>query len=213
MMNTKVIVGKGVMGVVVAAMALLIACAFVVPAYANTQLDAPTTVSDDVTRLKVTKLDADTHEYVSGAKMAIINEETSEVVDSWVTGTASHENSKVLDVNVVYILRELEAPSGYDKVNDVRFIVNETEGSGITILSGGDGASLTESYKVSLYDKKQPIGKEIVAEKKVNASKTVAPKTGDETPLNAVAALLVVSALLVVVLEVVKRRTTGGTRE
>lgn len=184
--------------------AALLACIVAVPqAFAeNIQLDAPTKVSDDITRLHVNKLDADTHEFVVGATMAIVNEETGEIVDSWVTDSSSHVNEKGLDVGVVYILREIEAPEGFDTVDEVRFVVNETEGTGITILSQGSDSELTESYKVNLYDKKKPVEREIVVTK---TTTTPSPKTGDETPLSVVAGLVGAGLLLIVALQLVKR--------
>jgi len=214
MVNIKNSKAFSTTGIVVLVAALAIACfAWVAPAYAaNKQMTAPTTVSDDITRLSVSKLDADTHDYVSGATMAIINEATGEVVDSWVTTAATHENEKGLDVGVVYILREVEAPEGYSKVEDVRFIVNEVEGTGITILSQGTDSNLTESYKVSLYDKALDRENVVtVTETNNNTTKTtttkaVAPKTGDETPLSVVGALMAIGVLAIVGLQFSKRR-------
>ena len=189
--------------------ALLLALFLIVPmapAYAdNTQLDSPVTVSDDVTRVQVNKLDTTTHAYVEGATMAIINESTNEVVDSWITGSTTHECTKTLNVGTVYILRELAAPSGYSKVSDVRFVVNETEGEGITILSGGDDSELTGSYVVSLYDTAVPT-ENVETVTKTTTSTIVAPKTGDETPLTLVAALMAVGVSAILILQVLKRR-------
>lgn len=203
-------------GAAILAMALLLACLFAAPAFANKQYDAPTTVSDDITRIHVNKLDADTSEYVIGARMAIINEETGEIVDEWVTGEGTHQNEKGLNVNVVYILRELEAPEGYGTVEDVRFVVDEMEGNGIHILSqGNDSEQVVDqvemplgSYKVNLYDKAVPIENEIVVTRPApeNPSKTVAPKTGDEAPLNTVALLVVAGIVAIAVLQVAKVR-------
>ena len=183
---------------------LLIACAAFAPrAYAeNVQLDAPVQLSDDITKVEVSKLDADTHDYVVGATMEIVNERTGEVVDSWVTTDTTHQNLKGLEVEEVYILREIEAPEGYDKVEDVRFKVNETEGTGITVLSQGSDSELVESYRFSLYDKKKPLEHETVVTK---TTKTPAPKTGDETPITFVAALVGVGLLAIVVLQLAKR--------
>ena len=188
--------------------ALMIACAAFAPcAYAeNVKLDAPMQVSDDITQVEVSKLDADTHEYVIGATMAIVNEETGEVVDSWVTTDATHQNLKGLDVDVVYILREIEAPEGYDKVEDVRFMVNETEGKGITVLSQGADSDLVESYKFNLYDKKQPIEREVVVPQTTTTTKTPAPKTGDETPISLVATLVGIGLGLIAILQLFKGR-------
>lgn len=196
-----------IQGLAIMAATLFLVCAFAVPAYANISLDAPTTVSDDTTHFSVNKLDADTHEYVSGAKMAIINEETGEVVDSWVTGKAVHTNEKVLDVGVVYILREIEPPEGYSAVDDVRFKVKRTEGEGIEIVSQGEGCELTETYTVSLYDKAKPVENEIVLTKPpVNDNIVVAPKTGDETPLALVAGLVAAGIALILLLQIFKNR-------
>ena len=156
---------------------MAVALALAAPARANIHLDAPTTVSDDITRVHVAKLDADTHAFVEGAKMAIIEEETGQVVDEWVTGTSAHENEKGLNVNVVYVLRELEAPAGYDKVEDVRFVVNETEGTGITILSQGTDSELVESYRVNLYDRPIAVERETV----VTQSREQAPGERQQT--------------------------------
>jgi hypothetical protein len=183
------------------------------PAYANIQLDSPIQVSDDTTHFSVNKLDADTQEYVQGASMAIINEATGEIVDQWVTGKATHSTDKALDVNVVYILREVEAPEGYEKVDDVRFEVNETEGTGITILSQGNDSELKESYVVNLYDKQKVVENEIVVTETkptptptTSTSKAPAPKTGDETPMTTVALLVGAGILAIVLLQLPKRR-------
>lgn len=220
--------------IILAVAAVALACfAFAPSAYANRQIDAPTTVSDDITRLHVNKLDADTHEYVQGAKMAIIEKDTGTVVDEWVSGTTTYTNEKALDVDKVYILREVAAPDGYDKVEDTEFMVNATEGTGITILSGP--GELTESYKVNLYDKAQPTERETVVNKTRGAtssssnsssssgssnssssnsssSNTVAPKTGDETPLAPVAVFVVVGILAIIALEVPKRRMSNQSK-
>ena len=109
----------------------------------------------------------------------------------------------MLNVGTVYILREISAPSGFEKVQDVRFKVNETEGSGITVLSSGDDSELTESYKVALYDKPISNVNEITTTK---TTTTVAPKTGDETPLWSVGVLVFVGGALILLLQFAKRR-------
>ena len=185
------------------ATALIMSCiAFAPTAFANKQLDAPTTVTDDITRVHVNKLDANTHEYVEGASMAIIEKDTGTVVDEWVTGSSTHATEKALNVGTVYILREVAAPKGYDKVEDTEFIINEIEGEDITVLSGP--GELTESYRLNLYDKLLPVEKEKVVERTRPGSP--APKTGDETPLSLVVTLVVVAILAIGILEFSKRR-------
>ena len=217
-MNTERIMGKtrAVAMATVALLALILACTcFTSQAFANRTIDAPTTVSDDITRIHVNKLDADTREYVQGAKMAIIEKESGLVVDEWVTGGSTHQNEKGLDVKRRYILRELEAPEGFEKVEDVEFEVDPEEGKGLIIYSQGKDSELVESYKVNLYDKAKTIEDEIVVTETRGTSssnttsgttKNPAPKTGDETPLWPIIALVVVGIIGIGVLEIPKRR-------
>ena len=185
--------------------AALLACVLCAPqALAKQTVDMPEGwgVSDDITRIHVTKVDAGTHEALKGAKMAIIDRETGEVIDEWTTDGTTHETEKLLDVNRDYILRELEAPEGYDKVQDTIFKVNEIEGTGITIKNPVPSTTeLSESYKVTIYDQHVDIVKE-----ETRTVTTKAPKTGDETPLAPVSALAGAAILGIVVLQFAKRR-------
>lgn len=174
-------------------------------------LDASTagiTVSDDITRLDVAKLDPDTREYVEGATMRIVEKDTGEVVDEWVTGSETHHNAKVLNVNVHYLLQEISAPDGYEVATETEFYVDETEGVGIHIVSGPD-AELTESYKINLYDKKLDTTTETVVTKtteNTTTSKVKAPKTGDETPFVPVLIVVLVAIAGIVALQIVKKK-------
>lgn len=212
-MNTERTMGKTLALALVPmiVLAFVLACSTcVTPALAKKHFDAPTTVSDDITRLHVNKLDADTHEYVQGARMAIIEKDSGRVVDEWVTGSGTHENEKGLDVDVVYILRELEAPEGYSAVEDIEFVVNATEGTGIKILSQGADSELVESYKVNLYDKAVTTENEVVVTQtkgsQSGTSTKPAPKTGDETPFAPIVVGVVLAILGVIALEMFKRQ-------
>ena len=188
--------------------AALLACMLCVPqALARQVVEMPGDwgVSDDITRIHVTKVDAGTHEALKGAKMAIIERDTGVVVDEWITDGTTHETEKLLDVNKEYILRELEAPEGYEKVQDTIFEVNEMEGTGITIIDPVPSSTeLSESYKVTIYDQHV----DIVREEEVTKPRKVvrSPKTGDETPLVPVAATAGASIVAIAVLQLVKRR-------
>ena len=161
-------------------------------------------VADDITRIHVNKLDAGTHEQVKGATMAIIERDGGKVIDEWVTDGSTHELDKVLNINTVYILREVKAPDGYDKVEDVVFTVDEKEGVGLNILSWDEErAELTNGYTVSLYDQHEDIVKKVT---KPSSTRTVAPKTGDETPLAPVGALAGAALIAIVALQIAKRR-------
>lgn len=198
----------------IVALALVLVATFAVvlgvaaPAQAKTldATDAGIQVSDDITRLNVAKLDPDTREYVKGATMQIIVKDTGEVVDEWVTTDATHKNEKNLNVNTTYILRELSAPDGFQIAKDTEFVVNETEGTGITILSGDD-AELTQSYTINLYDKKGTTVNQITYTKtKDTTTKVKAPKTADETPVLAVSCAVVASLIGISAIQVIKKK-------
>ena len=181
-------------------------------AYANKELESPVEVSDDITRLEVNKLDKDTHEQVSGANMAIVERDTGVVVDEWVTDGTTHKIEKTLDVGVTYVLRELSAPDKYEVAADTEFVIKPNEGEGIDILSGGS-AEQTEAYKVAIYDapKSTTVETEVVQDnetsgKKSATTKTVAPKTGDETPMSLVLILVACGVLAIAILQIVKVR-------
>ena len=202
-----------------AALALAMACialmaALLAPAPASArELTAPTrpdgtvmTVSDDVTRIHVDKLDAATHDAVKGAKMQILVKDTGEVVDEWTTDGTTHAFEKGLDVEVAYILREIEAPEGYEKIADVEFFANEMEGTGITIVGKPAHAELTDGYKVAVYEPHEEIVREVVEERELPPTTvTTTPKTGDAAPAAALGALALAAAAAMA-LALVKRK-------
>ncbi len=204
-----------------ALVAFALACvAFTAPAHAKV-LEAPTTVADDITRLHVNKLDADTHEPVIGATMVIVDEDGNTVAE-WVSDGSTFKIEKGLDVDVVYTLKELNAPEGYSTISPISFTVDPIEGNGIIINSGDESqfdlrmefSSLAEGVqnKLNLYDKAGDIYAEtVVTETRPTPSsptKGVAPKTGDEAPLTTVAILVVAGILAIAVLQIPKRRMT-----
>jgi len=191
-------------------------------ALANRQLEAPTTVADDITRLQVNKLDADTHEPVTGAKMVIVDESGNAVAE-WVSDGSGFSIEKGLDVNVTYTLKELDPPDGYSAITPIVFRVDPIEGNGIIIESGDKSqydlritfeSLATGVHSVlNLYDKADATENVItVTETRAapardgGTTKAVAPKTGDETPIILVAVLVIIGIAAIAALEVPKRR-------
>lgn len=171
---------------------IMLALVFIPSSFA---VNAPLTVSDDVTHLRVSKLETGTHEWVKGAHMAIMEKDTQKVVAEWTTGEETFVLDKRLDVDKPYVLKELSAPSGYNLAADIEFYVNASEAEGITVTdNGGDGNSeLVDSITVNVYDKaldsteivtRTERGESTVVRNKIDSSTTreVAPKTGDEIP-------------------------------
>ena len=177
-------------------------------AFANRTLEAPMTVSDDVTRVSVGKFDAATHEFVVGAHLAIVEKATGAVADDWKTEKTLHETTKVLDVDKAYVLREIEAPSGYQKAKDVEFVVNAVEGEGVTIVSAdAKECELVDPYTLSLYDAKAPVEKVVTKTRPQNrATSSASPQTGDRTPLAVVGGLAALALVAIVILRIAKRK-------
>ncbi len=92
---------------------------------------------DDTTKLAFNKQDIVTGEDVIGATIVIMDKETGEVIDSWVTGEDGYdENGNALPhyiegeliVGRTYIMEETLAPTedGYVKSNSVEFTISDT---------------------------------------------------------------------------------------
>ena len=145
-------------------------------AFANTVLDYDPTetinpVADNITRLNVNKLEKGSRDGVTGAHLAIYEKATGKLITEWITDGNAHEvarnagdsNRGALDIDVVYILRELAAPDGYAKAKDVEFVIHSdnfnTTGE---ILSGGEdgnaesaeirGSGPEQAFVISLFD-------------------------------------------------------------
>lgn len=139
-------------------------------------------VADRTVHVDVHKLDRDTHEYVKGAHLQILDKETGEVMIEWTSGEDKQQVNRILDVSDenethVYILHEVSAPEGFEKAEDVEFIVKsvnfETKGevlSGATTADGEINAEFrnvegdieTQAFVINLYDAESPSYKEVV---------------------------------------------------
>lgn len=149
------------------------------PAFADTVLDVypdsytpKNPVQDNITRLNVNKLEKGARDYVEGAHLAIYEKETGKLITEWISDGSVHEvarnangkNQGALDVNTVYILRELSAPEGYAKAKDVEFVIRSDENFNTAgeILSGGEngnadseqirGSGPEQAFVINLYD-------------------------------------------------------------
>ena len=154
----------------VAATAAFMLCATVALGETVLDYDANRTenpIADNITRLNVNKLEKGARDYVKGAHMCIIEKETGRVVTEWVTDGSVHEiarntgDKSSLDIDKVYILRELEAPEGYAKAADTEFVLHSNENFNTTgeIISGPDaefdvisGHGDVQAFVINLYD-------------------------------------------------------------
>ena len=100
-------------------------------------------VTDELTRVEIDKFDSDGNK-LFGATMQIINKATGEVVEEWTTT----DETKVIEglEHGDYILREITAPNGFQKILDIEFTV--TDDNGVTILEVTDELTKTIIEKV-----------------------------------------------------------------
>lgn len=108
-------------------------------------------VSDEQTDISFSKLDTNTHEWVENAELSIINKETGEVVNAWVSGKAPERLQGKLVAGQTYILREDNAPEGFKKANDVEFTLDQY--GNVEIISGTEnGNAELQGSTINLYD-------------------------------------------------------------
>ena len=89
----------------------------------DTGVEQQVEMKDDYTKVEITKSDLTDGKPVTGAKLTILDKDGKEV-ESWVTEEKPHYIEK-LPVGE-YTLREVTAPDGYLKAEDVKFTVKET---------------------------------------------------------------------------------------
>ncbi|MBR1751889.1 MAG: hypothetical protein IJ740_19045 [Ruminococcus sp.] len=80
-------------------------------------------MEDDVTKVEIEKIDADTGTVISGAVMQILDGDT--VVEEWTSTTSSHKVYGKLAAGKTYVLHEVKAPAGYELAKDQRFTVSK----------------------------------------------------------------------------------------
>ena len=86
---------------------------------------------DDTTNVHVSKRDITTNKELPGAKLQILDGDT--VVEEWVSTDEEHIVEGKLIAGKEYILREINAPEGYEVANDITFKVSE-DGSVIQVI-------------------------------------------------------------------------------
>lgn len=165
-------------------------------------------VHDEATELKVSKLDSRSHEWVEGAKLAIVERDSGKVVTEWTSGKAPQELTGVLNVGTVYVLREDEPPANYQVAELVEFTIDQY--GAVEILRGTDnGNAELSGSTIKLYDTRMPV-ENVVPEnrekvREVPGPGTVLARTGDVLALGAIA-LVALGSLIALIVAVCRRR-------
>lgn len=98
---------------------------FTVDEKGQVQMDpAVAEIENDYTKLYISKQDATTGEELPGAKLEIIEKESGEVIEKWVSTEEQHYIEAIPAGD--YILRETMAPEGYEIAKEIRFTVKDT---------------------------------------------------------------------------------------
>lgn len=79
---------------------------------------------DDVTKVEILKVDSKQGEPLSGAEFEILDQ-AGTVLEHWTSTGEPHRIYGKLTAGETYILHEVSAPSGYQKMADVEFTVND----------------------------------------------------------------------------------------
>lgn len=165
-------------------------------------------VHDEATELKVSKLDSRSHEWVEGAKLAIVERDSGKVVTEWTSGKAPQELTGVLNVGTIYVLREDEPPADYQVAELVEFTIDQY--GAMEILRGTDnGNAELSGSTIKLYDTRMPV-ENVVPEnrekvREVPGPGTVLASTGDVLALGAIA-LVALGSLIALIVAVRRRR-------
>ena len=135
------------------------------------------TITNEQTKVNIRKVDITGSSNLSGAKFQIKDRNGNKVkykrvnnvlqvdptgtIDTWST-TTSDQTIKGLNVGEIYTLSETQAPTGYKKIGDIKFIISETGEVRITEGQTSATASLTDvkvtNEKSSFTVKKVDIG-------------------------------------------------------
>lgn len=115
------------------------------------QEDLTLHMRDALLELSVQKLDTDTHQPVTGAKLSILDGDTEQSLYDFVSGADTIKIPyDVLTADKVYILRETEAPAGYKLAEDIRFKIDPY--GEVYVINKDGGEELLSNHTLVMYD-------------------------------------------------------------
>ena len=105
-------------------------------------------VENKQTETTFSKIDITDSEELPGAHITVIDKETGEVVESWISGDEPHIIKK-LEVGKTYIMREDLAPIGYVTASEIEFTVSESGVDKITMIDDITKLEITKIDKLT----------------------------------------------------------------
>ncbi len=79
---------------------------------------------ENVIQVEIWKVDASTEKPLSGAKLAVLDQ-NGKVIEEWISQEEAHK-VKGVEIRKVYTLKEIEAPKGYQRAENITFTVLDT---------------------------------------------------------------------------------------
>lgn len=162
-------------------------------------------VYDEATTITFNKQETNTHNWVEGAKLQVIEKATGKVVEEWTTKASGEVLTAKLNVDTPYILHEVSAPDGYAVAKDVEFVIDSYGKLSVTSGTEDGNASLNDTTVV-LFDRRLDVEEinRITRTDEDNDRTTRIAKTGDTANiapiiLGLVAVVFVGATVLVVV--------------
>ncbi|NLQ13553.1 LPXTG cell wall anchor domain-containing protein [Olsenella sp. KGMB02461] len=165
-------------------------------------------VYDEATTITFNKQETNTHNWVEGAKLQVVEKATGKVVEEWTTKASGEVLTAKLNVDTPYILHEVSAPDGYAVAKDVEFTIDSYGKLSVTSGTEDGNASLNDTTVV-LFDRRLDVEEinRITRTDEDNDRTTRIAKTGDTTNIAPIILGLVAAVFVgVTVLLVVKRK-------
>ena len=139
-------------------------------------------------------------EYVEGAALQLVDSDTGEVLDTWVTGTTAHKIAG-LAFGHTYTLREADAPDGYQKADDISFV---PEGAAVQTIRMIDSRTKAAEDTDKQNTDKQNTEKQNTDRETPAAKDSNNPSTGDSS--NAALWIVLMLAAAGIAIRVIRKR-------
>lgn len=143
---------------------------------------------------------------LSGAGLSVLDTDGKVILEWTSANTANRifvgEGGK-LELNKIYILREISAPSGYEIAEDIYFVV-DSDGK---ILLTDENGMLISGNAVSSDGKTLTMRDAVTPTTDAFSSEDGPPKTGDNTPIALLVILIVIAIAVIAGLAVTQKRS------